>query len=136
MAHTCLNFYITPILDKPEDFKKHVETYVKECTKSLQLPIAQEKEFLCYVNLIETGVLMKDTAFLRKVCAFIVNAAKANIFKNVVERVALHFERNKQFLPLIHLIHYRAKMLEKELGNENKFSWKMTNASFVKFLLF
>jgi hypothetical protein len=131
MAHTCLNYYIAPLLDIPEDFKRHVEEIIKDCTKSFQVIVAQEKEFLCFVNLIETGVIMKDACFLRKVSNFIMKAARVNTLKNVVERLTLNFGRNRNLQPLVDIIKFRVKMLEDELGEGSKFSWKMPNANIV-----
>jgi len=131
MAHTCLNHYIVPLLDKPEDFKKHVEEIIKDCTKSFQVIVAQEKEFLCFVNLIETGVIVKDIDFLRKVSNFIMKAARVNTLKNVVERLALNFGRNRSLQPLVDIIKFRVKLLVDELGEGSKFSWKMPNANLV-----
>ena len=142
MALTYLEFYIRPILEKPEDFKTHVENLLtnKESTPAIQsqqasvIQTVQTNEFTCLFSLIMIGVLIKNLSFLEKTSNFVLKAGTTTTIKNIVNKIADQFEKFKGLKPLVDLVEFRIKWLEDYLKGDH-FSWKMKEAVMPEFPL-
>ena len=140
MAHTYLQFYISPLLQQPEIFKQHIDASLKECTQaptplihSQKTAAVYESEYLCFNSLIETGVLLRNQFFLEITAKFISKASSMQALKTIIDKIALNFAKLKSYQPLVDLIEERIKWLENELGEGNRFSWKMKDAILPEF---